>query len=478
MMPFHNDLFKVAFIKNTQKSPIQKMYRWTISFLTFSFIASSLYLVESSSPIPPLRTPVMPSSPVGDLVTWFRSLPTTKMNPSLAVFTDPVKGNGLYVTTSLPSGTFLFSLPQEHTLYVTKYCYNTLSKLSLPGKVLKDLEELPDPAVMTLCILRERHIGEASPFSRFIKALPQSYDTGIYLTKKELQCMGPSALQIWNQFQQAMDDVTSLLDQVAEDNIFFPAGTSKTERMSLIQWALTSGHTREMTVFGERAMVPFLDLANHDQSGTNFHGREDSMSLSLNVFTTREVSAGEELVFAYYGADGTDGGMGEPAEFMPLFYGFFEEKFTIVSAAGIDDIRLDEDDEQQVEMCRDRTFFVLERTGIAPENPVIKCLTLDALEAEVVRSPNIRRNYMQGTALTPDTSERVAAVVRRRLTELCNKMIRTLETCDDFGEEGEGRGVRQHIMETKKALRETWRYVRSSRLSNPEDTNDSEGGEL
>jgi len=169
-----------------------------------------------------------------------------------------------------------------------------------------------------LKILREYELGTQSPWYYWLNSLPRYYSNGASMTDFCFGCLPPYAAGLalaektrYKQFVEVLDKISFLsLDKNEGDN------GSSSHYEEVTKWAFNVVFTRCMELpGGDCCIVPMVDYLNHG-SDANVDITYDDEG-DCYVYSTRDVMAGEPLVFPY-------GDSSNPSNLMAR-YGFLDE---------------------------------------------------------------------------------------------------------------------------------------------------------
>ncbi|KXJ93476.1 SET domain-containing protein [Microdochium bolleyi] len=272
-------------------------------------------------------------------LSWFQALPGATFHPAIEIqdLRGRNAGRGIVATQDIPEDTVLFSIPRDAII-------NVLTS-DLPKKIPGVFEEsttgledadneadeeadetssAPDSWVsLILVLLYEFLQGDQSRWKPYLDVLPQSFDTLMFWSNKELDELQASAIsakvgrdEAENMFRAR---VFPLIEQHAD--IFYPAGAQRLSEEELLHLAHKVGSTIMAYAFDlekdeedEEAedgdewvedkegkimmgMVPMADILNADAKPNAHINHGDD---ALTATSLRPIAAGTEIL-NYYG---------------------------------------------------------------------------------------------------------------------------------------------------------------------------------
>jgi len=207
--------------------------------------------------------------------------------------------------------------------------------VGLPGQLQLSQDPASDPESLTqliqlvpkelwggklaLKLLYERYRGEDSPFAPYIGSLPVGFPgIPIFWSKAELDALEypPVSSQVvkrcrWLVEFSGMEAVRRLGGHV------FGKEAASVLSPNTLGWALSAVTSRAFRPGGEggaAALLPLIDMCNHDQAPNARVSASDSRALNLQAL--RDIAPGEDVTLSY----------GElPNDFLLLDYGFVVE---------------------------------------------------------------------------------------------------------------------------------------------------------
>jgi len=270
---------------------------------------------------------------------WFKALPGATFHPAIEIqdLRSRNAGRGIVATQDIPEDTVLFSIPRSAII-------NVLTS-DLPKKIPAVFEEsttgledadneadeeadeastAPDSWVSLILILLYEFLqGEQSKWKPYIDVLPQSFDTLMFWSNKELEELQASAISAKVGRDEAEDMFRAKVFPVIEQHadIFYPHGARRLSEDELLHLAHQVGSTIMAYAFDlekdeedEEAeeqeewiedkegkimmgMVPMADILNADaKPNAHINHGEDA----LTATSLRPIAAGTEIL-NYYG---------------------------------------------------------------------------------------------------------------------------------------------------------------------------------
>eukprot|EP00754_Rhynchopus_humris_P000562 Rhum_TRINITY_DN10337_c0_g1::Rhum_TRINITY_DN10337_c0_g1_i1::g.37960::m.37960 len=256
-----------------------------------------------------------------------------RVSAKLRVVQTAAKGRHVVAAEDIAAGDELFHTPWKNVLWAA----GTAEQAPERALVLKVLQEKAAAADAG----GDR--PKTSLWDHYAADLPAAYQTGLQMGEAEMGCLSRSAQ---NQHRYLLEEFDGLRAKVIS-SVLYPgderpvaAITPTEEEEATLRWAFSTVHTRALRmgsgVSTVAVMVPFLDLLNHNSTGSNvgldYGGVVDASLPALSNGTvdgvvlraTRAVAAGEELFLSY-------GSHLSPARLL-INYGFADSSFAAVNS--------------------------------------------------------------------------------------------------------------------------------------------------
>ena len=154
-------------------------------------------------------------------------------------------------------------------------------------------------ARLALHLLAERSKGDASALAMYISALPNSYTLPIFWS--------PDAIKLLRGYptvQQRLLKQAKFISSFATEHL--STDRSRDECFSGLRvnadafgWAIAACSSRAFLVGGERALVPMIDMGNHQPKGLANCDVKGTLGGKLELVANRDVPMGGELTFCY-----------------------------------------------------------------------------------------------------------------------------------------------------------------------------------
>jgi len=298
-------------------------FLFLLAFLTTSITIASSFKIDDGDAI--------------DLFTWAKQH-GAKISPSIQIQSTPYGGRGLFVTHDIPFGTELILIPYHLQLGIRQLAEGNDSEMQQMAKALPWEYIIKNEIgfiVLSLALVAEKRKGADSIFHPFLKELPQYCSNAVGRgDDNDLNNLIDWAPTMARRVQQMRQGIRTIHESISSSSV----------SIEDLQWAATNVCSRSLVrkrikdltadqidrVGGFAAsdhsrMLPVIDLVNHGslelanvKVGHFSHGNDDDNDFSTSLKSTRDIKAGEELLFDY----GGEGGKKISNDRLLLDYGF------------------------------------------------------------------------------------------------------------------------------------------------------------
>ncbi|ORY72104.1 SET domain-containing protein [Pseudomassariella vexata] len=269
---------------------------------------------------------------------WFKAWPGATFHPAIQIqdLRDRDAGRGIIATSDIPEDTVLFTIPRDAII--------STQSSDLPKKIPSIFEEsttgledadneadedgdasgAPDSWVSLILVMIYEYLqGDSSRWKPYFDILPESFDTLMFWSDKELQDLQASAITAKIGKDEADNMFRAKVLPVIEQHasIFYPPGSDRLSEDLLMVLAHRMGSTIMAYAFDMEndeeepdeenedewmedkdgrllmGMVPMADILNADAQFNAHVNHEDK---SLTVTSLKPIKTGEE-VLNYYG---------------------------------------------------------------------------------------------------------------------------------------------------------------------------------
>lgn len=281
-------LFKVS--SNFASDPTTPAKQWE-EFKEIASLVEKVQEIESGysmcRQLPERRNAIKPFQ------AWLTDLGATIKKVEVSDFGE--QGLGLRVTEEVEEGEEVIRIPQKAMMSVETARHSSIAFLVEKDPLLKTMPNV----VLSIHLLVEKN-SPASLWEPYINILPHSYNTVLYFTPAQLEGLRGSPV---------LEDALKQYKFVARQYAYFYRLFSNNMLKDYVtfdeyRWAVSTVMTRQnmipSQVEGQKdinTLIPFWDLANHDQGkiSTDY----DPSSSSSVCYAQRKFTAGEQLTIFY-----------------------------------------------------------------------------------------------------------------------------------------------------------------------------------
>lgn len=246
---------------------------------------------------------------------------------------DHLNDWGLAMTQPQERGTAILTVPAKLLLSSNDQELRSIKQWMRQQPAMKYPTNLPECLLMVR-ILQELYNDSGSLWYPWLRSLPTSFSTGLYLDDLEryfVQRMAPEFLEEQqNQWETCRATILSLIQNAPADVVstqFQNWLSQRDDLEDLLRWTFTIVFTRRWKTpnHQDATIVPLGDMINHDSQKSNlqpFYHKDDSEELQLCL--TESGTGGAELFLSY--------GMSDyPARFL-VHFGFCDLSAPYVQA--------------------------------------------------------------------------------------------------------------------------------------------------
>jgi len=232
-------------------------------------------------------------SAIKPFTAWLKDLGAVIKKVEIGAFGD--QGLGLRVTEDVDEGEEVLRIPKKAMMSVETAKTSSIGSLVERDPLLKTMPNV----VLAVHLLIERN-SPSSMWEPYINILPHSYSTVLYFTPQQLEGLKGSP---------ALEDALKQYKFVARQYAYFYrlfANTLLKDYLTFddYRWAVSTVMTRQNLVPTKdgsdemcNALIPFWDMANHDQGQVSTDYEPDAcMSL---CYAQRKFTAGEQFTIFY-----------------------------------------------------------------------------------------------------------------------------------------------------------------------------------
>ena len=286
-------------------------------------ILSLLFIVTVSQSCSLVDSAIIPSPmAISNFLDYFHSTPNSNLSHA-EIDVDTSKGGlGLKATSALPAGFRIVSIPFTLLLSIEHVFSDDWAQ--------QHLDPLSDTDAMAIYLAHIRKTG-TSKWDPYIQLLPSSFPSfPIFWSESQLNELTGSSVKsfVERRLRRAKETYDTLLDEDVKAEL----------SMNDFLWGLSVLFSRSHSISVRSpssgrwvkvaCQVPMADLFNtatrtkiDEQDGNNVDCQTNDASTHFECFTTRPVTAGEELFVPYGGVGKAGMGNGQ----LLLDYGFVHE---------------------------------------------------------------------------------------------------------------------------------------------------------
>ena len=270
-----------------------------------------------------------------DLFTWAKQH-GARISPNIQIQSTPYGGRGLFAIKDIPTNSEIILIPYHLQLGIRQLAEGNDGEMqqiarSLPWEYI--IKNEIGFIVLSLALVAEKRKGAESIFHPFLRELPQYCSNAVARGDENdlsnLIDWAPNMARRVQQMRLGIQTIHESLSSVSIEDLQW-AATNVCSR-SLIRKRIKELTADQVDSVGEFAasdhsrMLPVIDLVNHGslelanvQVGHFSDNNDDSNDFSTSLKSTRDIKAGEELLFDY----GGEGGKKISNDRLLLDYGF------------------------------------------------------------------------------------------------------------------------------------------------------------